>query len=110
MYWKIGNTRANNIDNLGGLSRIDIPTAATSEPYPNGPDQKTWKGAWHSITEPALIACHICAEACVTPFGSGNLAHLIGSRTDTPTAESLLMGNAPDMASCILPEYAEEPI
>lgn len=86
----------------GGINRIDIPAAHTLEPYPAGPDPKTWIGPWCTVTDQQLIVRHIGAanlrqyhQAYPTPFGSGALVETIAPLADTAVATSLLQGAIP---------------
>lgn len=112
MYRKIGFTLSPGQDNLRGLSRIDVPASVPLEPYPIGPDPKTWTGPWCSITDPGLIAKFVCAEntrqynqAEQTPFGSGYLRDQIGLDASTQQADDLLQGRfIPDQCEQLMPE------
>ncbi len=100
-------------DTHGGLTRVDIPASDNDEPYPSGPDPKTWNGPWKSVTYPEEIARHVCAanhrqyhQAHITPFASEPLLSYFGYCGNTPGAEALLEGHLPQSAvlTSLLPE------
>jgi hypothetical protein len=99
--------------NHSGLIRIDIPASENTQPFPNGPDPKTWTGPWKSITNPEEIATHVCAanrrqynQACNTPFASKPLLTYFGFGGDTVGADALLAGELPppQITKSLLPE------
>jgi ribonuclease HI len=112
MFNKIGHTLSPPHENMRGLLRIDVPASTPLEPYPIGPDPKTWEGPWCSITDPKLIAKFICAtntrqynQAESTPFGSGYLKECIGLEASSLHAHEILQGTfIPDPSITTLPE------
>ncbi len=108
----IGSALQPNTPNHGGLTRVDIPSGSTL-PFPDGPDPKTWEGEWSSITDPELIATHVCAAnarqynmASHTPFATEPLASYFGAQADAPGTDSLLQGDLPpeSILSLLQPE------
>jgi hypothetical protein len=112
MYRKINYTLSDQNDNRGRLCRINVPASIPLEPYPVGPDPKTWDGPWVAITDPWLIAKYVCAQnvrqynqAANTPFGSGYLGKCVGQTALTEAAEAILNGSfRPDTSEDLLPE------
>jgi hypothetical protein len=97
----------------GGLTRVDIPASGIDEPFPKGPDPKTWNGPWKSITNPDNIALHVCAanhrqyhQAHITPFASEPLLSYFGYCGNKPGADALLAGRLPpsSILDSLLPE------
>jgi hypothetical protein len=114
-YRKIGQTLTPQDANNRGLSRINIPASDIIDPYPIGPDPKTWKGPWRSISDPSLIAKHVCAankrqynQAHQTPFGTGYLADMLNLDASTEEAKNLLRGSfTPDQEFIQLQETTD---
>jgi hypothetical protein len=50
MFKKINYSLTKLHDNKGGLIRLDVPASHPLEPYPVGPDPRTWEGPWLTIT------------------------------------------------------------
>jgi hypothetical protein len=110
MYHTIGKILMDT-STMGGISRVDIPASPTCDPFPIGPDPKTWKGPWKSITEPEQIVQHIRAanirqynKAAPTPFASGIIAEGIGPLASSKMVYSLLEGFIPKSWSSPLKE------
>jgi len=88
--------------------------AQTDDPFPIGPDPKLWNGAWKNITDPILIAQHICVanihqynQAYNTPFGSGPMANQIGLKAESQAACALLQGTIPPLPPSTLAETSQ---
>ena len=97
----------------GGLSRVDIPNTSSKDPYPMGPDPKTWEGAWTSINDPSELARHVCAantrqyhQAHHTPCGTEPLATYLGYKGDALGAQHIIAGAElpSSVADQLLPE------
>jgi hypothetical protein len=79
------------------MNRIDVPKSPNQDPFPIGPDPKTWEGAWSSLNNPTDIAKHVCAanhrqynQASVTPFGTAPLSTHLDYKADTVEAADLI--------------------
>jgi hypothetical protein len=101
MYRQIGGVLQPESLNRGGLARIYIP-ASSQDPYPGGPDPKTWKGEWSTITYPEEIARHTCAansrqyhQAVNTPFASDPLAGYFDPAPNSAGTNRILQGELP---------------
>jgi len=112
MHRKIGFT-LNPLQSSGGLSRVDIPKTKNLEPYPDGPDPKTWEGTWTSLNNPTEIAKHVCSanarqyhQAHSTPCGVEPLASYLGYKADTEGARHICEGATlpPEISEQLLPE------
>ncbi len=112
MFKKITATLNPNSSEQGALSTVWIPYGH-SDPYPSGPDPKTWTGEWSPVFQPEMIAAHVCAankrqynQAMPTPFGSGSLAEYVGLKADTEGAQLILEGILPpaSIMDTLLPE------
>jgi hypothetical protein len=81
------------------LSQVDVPVSDAAEPFPKGPDPKTWTGPWSTVNQPIDIAKHVCAanrhqynQAQSTPFRTEPLATHIGYKADTIGAADITAG------------------
>jgi hypothetical protein len=68
-------------------------------PFPEGPDPKSWKGEWTSLTHPEEITLHVCSanvrqynQASSTPFATPPLSDFIEPEASTDGAASILRG------------------
>jgi hypothetical protein len=112
MFYQIGRCLRPTHLNTSGLASILVP-AGNIQPYPMGPDPKTWEGSWTSITDPTLISQHVCSantrqynQAADTPFATEPLRSYIGHDASATGASSLLSGSLPpdDISSLLQPE------
>ncbi len=79
------------------LSRVDIPASDIAAPFPIGPDPKEWTGPWKSITDPSIIASHVCAanhrqyhQAHDTPLGKDPLLSALGYLANTSISDDII--------------------
>jgi len=112
LHRKIGYTLKHDAAR-GGLSIVDVPQSSHPEPFPIGPDPKTWTGAWQTINDPTTITKHVCAanarqyhQAHHTPCGTEPLASHLGYKADTVGSEDIIkgVGLPPDIMTALLPE------
>jgi len=99
MYRAIGVTLNKRTDNVGGISRIDIPAPPAGINAGNI-DPKTWEGPWRAITKQEEIGFYICQanvqqynQSEHTPFGSGYLPERLGNVPTSQEASDLLHGS-----------------
>ncbi len=95
MYRKIGHCLQPCSSNLGCLTNVNIPADSTA-PHPQGPNPKTWTGAWTTITNPEETARYVCAtntrqynQSANTPVVMEPLATYVGHHADTSGADDL---------------------
>jgi hypothetical protein len=81
---------------------MDIPSNAEANPYPVGPDPKTWNCSWETVTDPKKLALHVCAannrqyhQAHSSPFCSSPLLDYFGYRADMQGANNMVSGHSP---------------
>jgi hypothetical protein len=81
---------------------MDIPSNAEANPYPVGPDPKTWNCSWETVTDPKKLALHVCAannrqyhQAHSSPFCSSPLLDYFGYRADMQGADNMVSGHSP---------------
>ncbi len=72
-------------DMYKSLQSVDIPASENSQPFPEGPDPKTWKGPWRTVSDPEEMAAHVCTanawpyhQAHSSPFCSEPLLSYFG--------------------------------
>jgi hypothetical protein len=100
--------------NRSGLSSLHVP-AGDTQPYPTGPDPKTWTGPWTTLTDSSQIAQHVCAanrrqynQAASTPFATEPLKSYIGQDASSEGSVAILSGITPpiEILSSLQPETA----
>jgi hypothetical protein len=86
-------------DMFRGLQSIDIPASENSDPFPIGPDPKTWSGPWRTVSHPEDIAIHIYAanahqyhQSHSSPFCSDPLLSYLGYWAENQGAKDLAEG------------------
>ncbi len=113
MFLIVSQVLNQNMNTHGGLVRVDIPASDNNQPFPPGPDPKTWKGPWKSVTNPDDIASQVCAanhrqynQAHHTPFTSTPLINYFGYCGNTKGADDLLAGKLPpeSVTQSLMPE------
>jgi hypothetical protein len=95
-----------------GLSKIDIPDdSITASALGDPSSPKSWNSPWKTLTNPQDIAQVVkqmsiknYSQAYNTPFGSNNLADMVGRSGDTPLVDNLISGSLPPTLPSMFPE------